>query len=193
MKTKSILHLLSAILSLAALPALAQDTNPPVLGGWTISRIIRQNPDALVSTNWTVALAPSYAPGLKNLKTGESQEFGFTGALLYPLGQYAYAGVRADYLAGDFFLPSIGVEVKADLQLFQRINVTPFAVSGVSYTVSGSGTQDGEVGAIYGAGLKAHLFTVSKVRVGGFYEAERWTQFPNVTVHHYGLCASFSF
>lgn len=157
-----------------------------------IKRFIELNPEAIHATNWTVAVAPSYAKGLKDID-GDLKEWGATAAILYPLGQFVYAGARVDYIAGDFFLPSVGVELKADLKLFQKVTVTPFAVTGVSYSVSGGGDSEGEVGAIYGAGLKMHLLTVKNVRLGGFVEWERWTQFPDVDVFHAGLTASFSF
>lgn len=166
----------------------------PTTSDWTesIKRIVAMNPDAVHATNWTVAIAPSYAKGLTDVN-GDLKEWGGTAALLYPLGQFAYAGARFDYIAGNFFMPSLGVELKADIRLFNKVDVTPFAVTGVSYPVSGASEDSEELGAIYGAGVKVHLFKTGNVRVGAFAEWERWTQFPDVDVFHAGLTASFTF
>lgn len=166
----------------------------PTASDWTesIKRVIAMNPDAASATNWTVAIAPSYAKGLKDIDPDLS-EWGATVAILYPLGQFVYAGARLDYIGGEFYLPSVGVELKADIRLFNKIDVTPFAVTGVSYSVSGSSDTEGEIGAIYGAGIKMHLITIKGVRIGGFVEAERWTQWPDVDVFHAGVTASFTF
>lgn len=185
---------ITALMLAVAIPVLAADTNTPTASDWTdsIKRIIALNPDAETATNWTVAIAPSYAPGLKDID-GNLKEFGATVALLYPLGPYVYAGARVDYIAGDFFMPSVGVELKADIRLFNKFDVTPFAVTGVSYSVSGNADTEGEVGAIYGAGIKARLFKAGGVNFGGFVEWERWTQFVGVDIFHAGVTANFSF
>lgn len=183
--------ILPLLLLLTTLAALAQTPPPEPTPGF-LQRIIRLNTEAESSTNWIFALAPSYAPGLKN-SHGERQELGFTGALLYPISKYAFAGMRADYLAGDFFLPSVGVEMKADLILFGKLRVTPFAVSGVSYPVSGAGQENNALGAIYGAGLKTDLYRWKNGHLGAFYEAEKWTQFSGVTIHHFGALVSWTF
>lgn len=197
---KNILVVLLSVLTITlnastnVVEAVSTDAEWPATSDWSdsIKRIVALNPDAQHATNWTVAIAPSYAKGLQDVD-GNLKEWGATAALLYPLGPYVYAGARVDYIAGDFFMPSLGVELKADIRLFNRIDVTPFAVTGVSYSVSGDADTEGEVGAIYGAGLKLHLFTVKSVRVGGFAEWERWTQFPDVDIFHAGVTASFSF
>lgn len=171
------------------------EAGPPTTSDWaeSIKRVVQMNPEAVNATNWTVAIAPSYAKGLTDVN-GELKEWGGTVGLLYPLGRFVYAGARFDYIAGDFFMPSLGVELKTDILLFNRVNVTPFAVTGVSYPVSGaSDTEEEELGAIYGAGVKVHLFTAKSIRIGGFIEWERWTQWPDVDVFHAGLTASFSF
>lgn len=194
--TCSILLLLAfaARASTNVVEAVSTDAAWPTTSDWSdsIKRIIALNPDAQHATNWTVAIAPSYAKGLKDID-GDLKEWGATAALLYPLGPFVYAGARVDYIAGNFFMPSLGVELKADIRLFNNVDVTPFAVSGVSYSVSGDADTQGEVGAIYGAGLKMHLFTIKNVRCGGFVEWERWTQFPDVDIFHAGLTASVSF
>lgn len=188
---KTLFILLTSLL--LALPVAAQtNTEPAIKWADSIKHIIELNPEAQNATNWTVAIAPSYAPGLKDVD-GSAKEWGVTAALLYPLGKYVYAGARVDYIGADFFLPSVGVELKTDIRLFNKVDVTPFAVTGVSYSVSGDADTEGEVGAIYGSGVKVHIATVKKVRIGGFFEYERWTTFKDVDVFHAGLTANFSF
>ena len=197
-KIKSVLTLIAVALATALIscqPVHAQpvDTNPPpVIGG--VLGWIATHSDELQQTNWTVAISPSYAPGLKN-STGKAQEFGGTLALMYPLSQYVLTGARLDFLGGDLFNPSIGATFQVPIKWFGPFNVTPFAVSGVSMPISGAAKANGVVGAIYGAGLKATLWqsAAGTTRVGAFYEAEKWTQFPNVIIHHGGIGVHFSF
>lgn len=158
------------------------------------NRLFELNAASQEATNWIFALAPSYAPGLKD-ETGQKQELGVTGALLYPLSKYVYTGMRFDYLAGDFFLPSVGVTLRAPMKRFLGlpVNTTPFLVTGASYTVSGASSQDNQVGAIFGAGIHFDLYQRKSFGIGVFYEAEKWTQVPDVTIHHGGLTVKWSF
>jgi hypothetical protein len=185
---------LLAILGLATLCLAANcQTNTP--GSW-----VDLNRDLLGNTNWTVAIAPSYAPGLKD-PSGKSAEWGATLAILHPIageslnGQFILAGTRFDFLAGQFFKANADVTLQLPLTVAGRFKVTPFIAGGPSIVIGGAGTQDGQFGAFYGAGVKARLWQSAdnKFAVGIFYEAERWTQFPGITVHHGGAGVSFAF
>lgn len=168
-------------------------TNTP--GSW-----VDLNRDLLGNTNWTIAIAPSYAPGLKDT-SGNSAEWGATLAILHPVaseslnGQFILAGTRFDFLAGQFFKANADVTLQLPLKVGGRFNVTPFIAGGPSIVIGGAGAQDGQFGAFYGAGVKARLWQSAdnKFAVGIFYEAERWTQFPGITVHHGGAGVSFAF
>lgn len=188
-----ILTLLSLLLTLSV-SAQTNTNTAPTVSDWTesIKRVVAANPDAFVATNLTVLLAPSYAPGIKD-ENGELSEFGVTAAFMYPLGKYAYAGARLDYLAGDYFMPSLGVELKYDLKLFGKVNATVFGHTGVSYPVSGTSDNNEEIGSIYGGGLRLHLFEVNNVRIGAFGSWEAWSQFPGTDIWHGGVSATFSF
>src|ERR1041385_2220415 len=117
---------LLSIIGVAALLATV-NVNAGLLG-W-----IERNPDAIAATNFVAAIAPSWAPGLKGAN-GQKEEFGVSGALLYPVNSdpnfQAFAGVRGDWLGGSFFTPSVNVQLGANLRFFGHFNATLFAVSG---------------------------------------------------------------
>lgn len=165
------------------------DTNTTGIGSW-----FDINRDELSQTNWAVVLAPSYAPGLKNA-SGESKEWGAAVALLHPVGTpYVLAGPRFDYLAGDLFKGDVNVTLQLPIKIAGTFTVTPLITSGASIIISGAGSKDGEIGANYGAGIKARFWENSKknLAVGGIFQAEKWTQFSGIVIYHGGVAVSWN-
>lgn len=154
-----------------------------------VVRIIDFNQGVSGSSNLNVAVYPSYAPDLINAD-GKSDQWGFGAALTYSfrgdVGRYLFAGLRVDYLGGEFWAPSIAGGLKADVQLFGH-NVTPFAYTGAIVPLSGAGSLDGEWGVIYGTGLKTDVWKGKlfgkDARVGIGAAIERWDNFDGPVYH----------
>ena len=139
--------------------------------------------------NITVALYPSYAPDFIN-KSGIKDQWGAGLALTYhpqgAVGQYTFAGLRLDYLGGDFYAPSIAGGLKADVQVF-GFNITPIAYTGAVIALSGAGNGNGEVGVIVGGGVKADVWNGKiaglDAKLSIFGAAEKWSQFDGMVYH----------
>jgi hypothetical protein len=136
----------------------------------------------------TVALYPGYAPDLD--VGGKESVWGGGMAVLYPVGsQYTLVGARLDWLAETFYMPSVNLTLKADVQLFGH-NFTPFVMGGAIMPLAGAGNDNTEVGSTIGAGIYT---TVWNGKVGAkdaslqvFGSAERWSNLA-VTVYRPGV------
>ena len=139
----------------------------------------------------SVGVYPAYAPDL--VVNGEKHVWGVGIAALYPVSQYSFAGLRLDYLGGQFWMPSCTVGLKADMQILGH-NVTPFTIGGAIFPVSDAGDRNGQVGAIVGAGITANIWQSddSKKSLNLFYACEKWTIFDGV-IHRPGVAFSFKF
>jgi len=150
---------------------------------WTWSNMVRFASAASDAKSVTLALSPSYAPDLT--VAGKKAPWGVGAAAVYPvltLGPVqTLTGIRLDWLANQFFAPSVSATVQAPLILFNKVEVTPFGIGGAIFPLGQAGATDA-VGAIYGGGLGIKVFSWERggvkgaVSVGG--GVERWTPYP---------------
>jgi hypothetical protein len=134
-----------------------------------------------------VVIAPTYAPKL-------ADHWGASIALLHPLGENAFVGVRGDWLNGGYFAGSASVGLKAKVNL-AGFDFTPFALTGlVSPLTSNAGDKQFQPGAIAGAGVACTVWEnkAKTMKVTGFGEAEYWSQYPGIQIYHLGAQASLS-
>ena len=127
------------------------------------------------------AIYPSWDPYIT--VGGVSHPYGFGAALLYPVSDYAFAGVRLDFLGSTFWAPSAVVGAKYTLK---NIMFTPtvFTVGGLMMPLGGAGTQNREVSAVTGIGATAVLWRRGdNFSFNAFIEAEKWTNFDGAIVH----------
>jgi len=140
----------------------------------------------------TLAVYPSYAPGLK-LDTGQKAEWGFGAAAMYPIAtSHMLVGGRVDYLADIFWAPSVTVTPNLDFQFLGK-NATLFGIGGATIPLQGT-TEDGQVGAVIGAGIYATIWQPSEnvsVQVIGAYE--RWTPVLDQNIYHIAIAATIKF
>jgi hypothetical protein len=132
----------------------------------------------------TFAVYPSYAPEL--VTGGKKDLFGFGATALYPLGNFAYTGLRVDYLGHEFWAPSINIGLKADVQIF-GVNVTPMTYTGAIVPLSGAGNQNREVGYIIGGGASVSIWKGKAFGKDASFAlaaaAEKWSNFPGNVYH----------
>jgi len=142
------------------------------------------------------AAYPGYAPTLT--VDGKKAPWGFGAALMYPvltLGNVTgYTGGRVDYLARDWFSPSVDVGLKAAVRLFDKVTVHPFAEGGAIVPLAGAGDQNGSVGSILGGGAAVGLFRYKTATLSAFYAYEHWwLRNQDVGVHRPGLVLNVPF
>ncbi len=143
-----------------------------------------------VQTNLLVAAYPSYAPNL--VVDGKKKPWGAGIAALYPLTQNAFTGVRFDYLADEFFAPTVDVGLQIPIKVFNKVTVVPFAHTGLNYMASGGGAKNGDVGGILGGGFDVKIAAFKSTSLHLFYAYERWTLF-DTGIHHPGVMVQFNF
>ncbi|MBU6390613.1 hypothetical protein KGQ31_03650, partial [Patescibacteria group bacterium] len=133
-----VLFLLSLLLDVASAQT---STNPP-----TISGGLQEIYDAATSsTNSLVEVHALYAPALSK-KTGGGIGY------FWLINQYAYTGVRLDYVNGGFWMPSGNAALQLPLHPLSKltfmptwlsgVKVTPFAYGGIGIPVSGAVVGD---------------------------------------------------
>lgn len=168
---------------LATVSLNAQDTNTPT--GSTKDRLLSFVQDASSTRSLVLAVYPSYAPDLINAD-GRKDQWGFGAAALYAVSQFVYTGLRVDYLAGEFWAPSINVGLKADVQVF-GLNFTPMAYTGAVVPLSGAGDKNGDWGYIVGGGVKARIWSGELFGKAASFDlaatAEKWSQFDGEVYH----------
>lgn len=152
-----------------------------------------QNVEA--SRTVTLAIYPTYAPGITTAK------WGYGAALLCPasaitalesntIAQHTFGGLRFDSIGGGFYASTVAVGAKGDFQLWGH-NFTVFAESGVNIPMSGAGAENFAPGAMVGTGLNTHIYSFGKTDANGikpfsfdaFVCAEKWTQFSGYVLH----------
>ena len=133
-----------------------------------------------------LVLYPTYAKDLGN-------HWGAGGALLYPLGEFLFAGARFDYLDGNYFAASVGVGAKADIDILGK-KFTPFAITGAVMPLSGAGDTNHELGAIVGTGVSTVIWEnqAKNSRVSAFGALEYWSQYPGIQIYHAGAQLSLA-
>jgi hypothetical protein len=139
----------------------------------------------------SLAIYPSYDPYIK--VGGVNKPWGFGAALLYPVSDYAFAGVRVDFLGNTFWAPSAVIGAKYTLK---NLPLTPtvFTVAGLIMPLGGAGSQTNVANAVTGIGATAVLFHDGNdtFSVNAFIEGEKWTNFDGVIVHP-GIAAAIKF
>lgn len=128
----------------------------------------------------SVAVSPSIRAG----------NYGFNISALYPLSEYAFAGIRLDMLDHNFTAPSAVVGAKYTLKNVP-FKPTVFTAGGLVMAVAGAGEQNHVVAATTGIGASATLWHSKDghFALNAFIEAEKWTNFTE-PVYHPGLALS---
>jgi hypothetical protein len=143
----------------------------------------------------TLALYPTYAPGISTAK------WGYGAALICPasaitalesngIAQHTFGGLRVDRIGGGFYASTVAVGMKGDFQLWGH-NFTIFGESGVNIPMSGAGGNNLNLGAMVGSGINTHIYSFGKADDSGsqpfsldaFVCAEKWTQFSGYVLH----------
>lgn len=167
------------------LPAQEAETGTNAPSGSTKDRLISFVQDTSAARSLVFAFYPSFASKLVDAD-GNKNQWGFGAAALYPISQYVYTGIRVDYLAGEFWAPSINVGLKADVQIFGW-NFTPMVYSGGVVPLSGAGEKNGDWGYILGAGAKARLWEGKVFGKAAAFDlaatVEKWSQFDGEVLH----------
>lgn len=145
------------------------------------------------ATNWTIIPYVTHARGLTD-SNGKAAEWGGGIAALYPILGDVKVGPRIQYLAGNFYTLSATVQYSPSYQLFgSPIIVTPAAYTGVMFPFGGAGSANGNLSAVYGAGVSFKYRFTEKLEFGVGYGWEDWTGLKVKSVEHYALIATLSF
>jgi len=138
----------------------------------------------------SLAIYPSYDPYIT--VGGVKKPFGWGAALLYPVSDYAFAGVRIDFLGNTFWAPSAVVGAKYTLANFP-MTPTVFTVGGLLVPVGGAGTENNTAEAVTGVGATLVLWTDHQhFSINVFAEGEKITNFPGINTH-LGLAGGVKF
>lgn len=148
----------------------------------------------LLATNkqWCFVPYLSRAKGLLDDR-GRDAEWGGGLAVLYPLNNYLRGGFRCQYFAGEFFLPSVNMQLQSSYNLFGSKAVwTPMLGVGVAMPLAGS-AQNGDIGTLYLAGLSIKYPITDKWEIGAGYAIETWSNLKVDHVEHLSIFASVKF
>lgn len=128
----------------------------------------------------SVTVYPSYAPGLKD-KDGKNSPFGFGAALLYPLADHTFVGVRFDEMIGQRFAGQASGGFNYTFSL-KGHDLRAFALGGVI------ANQFGDVGAVIGAGLDTTVWATAdgNESLDIFAAYDRWIILDNINMFHLG-------
>jgi hypothetical protein len=139
----------------------------------------------------SLAVYPSYDPYIT--VGGVKKPWGFGAALLYPVSDYAFAGVRLDFLGSTFWAPSAVVGAKYTLKNMM-FTPTVFTIGGLIMPLGGAGTQNREVNAVTGVGVTAVLWhdKAGNFSANAFIEGEKWTNFDGAIIHP-GIAVAIKF
>ena len=133
----------------------------------------------LTATNWEVAPYLTYAPNV-----GPTAKTKIGGGILgiYNVSQNVGAGLGVDWLGG-FNLVSANVTLKLPMKPLAftgwswatNLVATPFVIAGIGTPLAGSGTANGGISTIEGAGASIRVGTLwgGGVNLGGAYD--NWT------------------
>jgi len=146
----------------------------------------------------TLVLSPSYAPDI--VVEGEKAPWGMCAAVLYPVLDLGIVrgltGARIDWMATEFWAPSVDVTLEMPFTFLGKIEVTPFAIGGAIFPLS-NGNDNGEsVGGIYGGGVSVSVFNWERGGVKGNLSigggCEKWTPYPG-EVYRVGVALTLKF
>lgn len=157
-----------------------------------LSSVIRWDETAQAATNWIFALAPIYAPHLRD-KDGTLQHYGVGVSALYPAGQFAYVGFSLDYIGRSLAVGNVGATIKADLKLFNHVRVTPLVETKVAYTLSDNGQLGTEPIGVVGAGFTSTIWHNEKntMALGVLFVIEKWSNYDG-PVYRPGITFNYS-
>jgi hypothetical protein len=186
MKTKTLIAILTAC-SISAFAGTTEMVTEPTPAQVTWVENFAQS--ILNSSGLSIAAYPSYGRDL-NIG-GTAHPFGFGIAAMYPVSQYAFAGMRLDYLNGNFWAPSATVGAKYTVKNLP-FSPTVFTVGGLIMPLSGAGDATKSVGAITGIGFDANILHRGNYSLDLFIEGEKWTNLPG-TILHFGLAGGVKF
>lgn len=194
MKTK----ILSLLLIIVSLCSNAQTVGeiPASVANSSLARVLNflATNQELLSTNrhWTFVPYVSHAEGLLDSQ-GKDASWGGGVAALYPLTDYLRGGFRMQYFAGEWFMPSVNVQLQSSYYLFgTKASWTPFVFTGLASPIGGS-QENGDVGALYGIGLSVKVPINERWSVGGGYAIENWSNLRVDHVTHFGLVLDYKF
>lgn len=198
MKTKILVLLSILTLVLFSVPARAQTVGAitPEVANNSVLKVIEflaTNQELLnTNRNWIFVPYASHAEGLLDSQ-GEDASWGGGVAALYPLNNYLRGGFRMQYFAGEWFMPSVNVQIQSSYKIFgSRASWTPFVFTGIATPIGGS-SENGEIGALYGAGLSIKFPLGDKWEIGGGYAIESWSNLRVDHVDHFGIVLDFKF
>lgn len=185
--------LILALLTIASI-AVAQDkTVVSPLPPQDFSAIENFGQTLLHSSGVAVGFYPSAMLGKLPEGSKATDRYGAGGFILYPVSQFAWVGLRLDYISGHLWAPSATLGAKYTLDKLP-MRPTFFTVGGLVYSVSGAGVSNDSVGAIAGLGVIGNIKTSNDGRytLDVFLEAEKWTNLPGEIVHG-GLMGGIKF
>lgn len=145
------------------------------------------------SKQLTATIYPSYAPGL-TLNDGKKAEWGFGAAAMYPVGtDHLMAGARLDWLADQFWTPSVTISPNAQVQILEH-DFTVFGLGGAVMPLGNVTEDNGKVGATLGAGIYTTVWQPSantSLQVWAAYE--RWTPVLDINIFHASAAFTIKF
>lgn len=157
------------------------DTTTPVDIG-TINGIEQFANTIFAAHAVSVVLYPSWDPYIT--VGGVKKPYGFGGAILYPVSEYAFAGIRVDFLGNTYWAPSAVVGAKYKLKNLPG-QPTVFTISGLLLPVSGAGSQNAQAQAVTGLGFTFTFLhnKANTMSLNGFCEGEKITNFDGINTH----------
>jgi hypothetical protein len=190
------LALLFICVHLCSSVARAQGEIPAPIAQSSIARVLNflATNQELLATNrhWTFVPYVSHADGLVDSQ-GKDAAWGGGVAALYPLNDYLRGGFRMQYFAGEWFMPSVNVQLQSSYYLFgTKASWTPFVFTGLATPIKGS-AENGDVAALYGIGLSVKVPITDRWAIGGGYAIENWSNLRVDHVDHFGLVLDYKF
>ncbi len=189
MKTTILTLLLAVITAFAQDKTVITPPTPPT----TITELENFGQTILNSSGIAVGVYPSVMLGTLPAGSKATDRYGLGAVVLYPVAQYAWVGLRLDYISGALYAPSATLGARYTLDKVP-LKPTFFTTGGLVYTVSGAGVDTHSVGAIAGLGVIGNIITSKdgKYSLDAFIEGEKWTNLPG-EVLHFGLAGGVKF
>ena len=171
------------LIAVIGLVLAASVINSPAQSG--LDKIIKFGIGSDQAKSITLAVSPCYAPEI--VVNGAKAPWGLSAAALYPVLDVAgvaqaATGVRVDWLANEFWTPSVDVTLQVPFLFLNKLEVTPFGIAGAIFPL-GMGNDNGDsAGAIYGGGVGVKVWswesggTKGTVNLGA--GVEKWTPYP---------------
>lgn len=140
-----------------------------------------------------VGAYPSVMLGTLPANSKAKDRFGGGIFALYPVAQYAWVGLRLDWISGALYAPSATLGARYTLEKLP-LKPTFFTTGGLVYTISGAGVDTKTVGAIAGLGVIGNLKTSKdgNKTLDIFIEGEKWTNLPG-EILHFGIAGGIKF